>query len=103
MMLILRTHDRSVWLFFEKMAEKEKQFVCVKFCFELGRTTTETKQMLKQGYGDAALFHTQIFKWFGRFSESRKSVNGDPRDGRPKKSVDDNQVWSEKNSCETDS
>ena len=59
--------------------------------------------MLKQGYGDAALCHTQTFKWFGIFREVRDSVNNNPRAGRPKKSVDDNQVeLVRENSCQTD-
>ena len=48
--------------------------------------------MLKQGYGDAAPCRTQTFKWFGRFKKGRDSVKDNARVGRPKKSVDDNQV-----------
>ena len=52
------------------MAEKDERF-CVKFCFKLEKTATETHQMLHQAYGDAALGGTQTFEWFGKFREGR--------------------------------
>ena len=88
---VLLRHDLVVWRFL-KMAEKDEQRVCVKFCFKLGKTATETHQLLQQVYGDAALGRTQTFEWFGRLKESRDSVKDDPRAGRLKTSVNDNQV-----------
>ena len=51
------------------MTEKEEQRVCVKLCFKLEKRTTETRQMLKQAYGDAELGRTQTFEWFSIYLE----------------------------------
>jgi hypothetical protein len=42
----------------------------VKFCAKLGKSATETYNLLKKVYGDEC--HTQVFKWFKRFEEGRK-------------------------------
>jgi hypothetical protein len=31
------------------------------------KTATETFQLIKQDYGDNAVPHTQVFKWYARF------------------------------------
>jgi hypothetical protein len=50
-----------------EMADLKKQNVCVKFCFELGKTASETHEMLKTAFGDNAMRRTQTFEWFSRF------------------------------------
>ena len=66
--------------------------VCVKFCFKLGKKTTESHQMSQQAYGDAAIDLTQTFEWFSKFRKGRDSVKDDHRTGRPKTSINNNQV-----------
>jgi hypothetical protein len=36
------------------MADLREQRVCVEFYFKLGKTATETHQMLKQAFGDSS-------------------------------------------------
>ena len=65
------------------MCESTEQRICIKFCFKIGKTATETYQLLQQPYGEDAMGRTQVFDWFRRFKEGRKSVESDPRSGRP--------------------
>ena len=39
----------------------------IKFSFKLGKTFTETPQMMKKVYGDDCLFRSRIHAWFKRF------------------------------------
>jgi len=64
------------------MAEVDKQRVCIKFCVRLGKTGTETFEMLKQAFGDSCMSRSQTFEWFGRFKNGRISTANDDRSGR---------------------
>ena len=63
--------------------------VCVKFCFKLGKTVTETWKMLQQAFGDKCMSRMQYFEWYSRFKTGRTSIDEDPRSGRPSTSTDD--------------
>ena len=56
--------------------------ICITFCFKIGKTATETYQLLQQAYGEDAMGCTQEFDWFHRFKEGRTSVLREPRSGR---------------------
>jgi hypothetical protein len=43
-----------------------KERICVKFCFKLGKTASETHEMLKTAYGVIAMGRTQTFEWFSQ-------------------------------------
>ena len=53
------------------MCESIKQRISIKFCFKIGKTATETYQLLQQAYGEDAMGRTQVFGWFCRFKECR--------------------------------
>lgn len=65
------------------MTEKEEQRVCIKFCQRLGKTSTETFEMLRMAFGDEAMSRARTFEWFRRFEEGRTTVESDERSGRP--------------------
>jgi len=46
-----------------------KQCTSTKFCFKIGKTATETYQLLQQAYGEDVTGCTQVFDWFRRFKE----------------------------------
>ena len=51
-----------------------EQRVNVKFCVKLGKSATETYDLLKKVYGDECLSRTQVFKWFkGLKREGKRS------------------------------
>jgi len=74
------------------MGDLKEQRVCVKFCFKLGKTFTETFQMLQQAYGEDCLSCTQCHEWYQRFKSGRTSIKDDPKSGRPSTSMDDDHV-----------
>ena len=65
------------------MAEVDEQRVCIKFCVRLGKTGSETFEMLKQAFGDSCMSRSRTFEWFGRFKNGRTSTANDDRSGRP--------------------
>jgi hypothetical protein len=38
-----------------------EQHICIKFCFEIGKTAMETYQLLQQAYGEDVMACTQVF------------------------------------------
>jgi hypothetical protein len=58
------------------MSEFHEQRVNIKFCVKLGKTITETHEMLKEAYGDQCMGRTQCYEWFKRFKDGRQSTDG---------------------------
>jgi hypothetical protein len=56
------------------MGDFHEQHVCVKFCFKLGKTFSETFEMLKQASGDEAMSGTQTREWYKCFKECLTSI-----------------------------
>ena len=54
-----------------------EQCVNVKFCVKLGKSATETYDLLKEVYGDKCLSRTRVFEWFKRFKGGREEVRDD--------------------------
>ena len=74
------------------MCESTEQRICIKFCFNIGKTATETYQLLQQAYGEDAMGRTQVFDWFRRFKEGRTSVESNPLSGRPSTSRNEEMI-----------
>ena len=60
-----------------------EQRINLKFLVRLGKTPTETFNLLQEVYGDATMSRTRIFEWHKRFREGREDVEDDPKSGRP--------------------
>ena len=60
-----------------------EQYVKIKFLTKLGKSATETYNLLREVYGDQYLSRTQVFEWFKKFMEGREDVGNDPKSGRP--------------------
>jgi hypothetical protein len=41
---------------------KIKQSVCIKFCVKLGKSTTETLEMLREAFGEHSISGTAVFE-----------------------------------------
>jgi len=52
-----------------------EQRICIKFCFKIGKTATETYQLLQQAFGEDAMGRTQVFDWFRRFNPLNPELN----------------------------
>ena len=74
------------------MKDLEEQRVCAKFSFKLGKTFTETFQILQQVYGEDCVSRTQCHEWYQRFKSGRTSIEDDPKCGRHYTSMDDDHV-----------
>jgi hypothetical protein len=57
------------------MTDVKEKWICIKFCFKLGKTASETNRMLKEEFGDNALGQMQTYEWFKHFKNERISVN----------------------------
>ena len=60
------------------MCESTEQRICIKLCFKIVKTATETYYLLQQAYGADAMGRTQVFDCIRRFKEGRTSVESDP-------------------------
>ena len=65
------------------MDQRKEQRVCIRFCADLGKSATETLEMIQQGLGDQSLNCTQVFQWHARFKAGRTSDDDDEHTGRP--------------------
>jgi len=74
------------------MCESTEQCICIRFCFKIGKTATETYQLLQHAYSECAMGHTQVFDWFRRFKEDRTSVENDPHSGQPSTSRNEEMI-----------
>jgi hypothetical protein len=55
----------------------------VKFSVKIGKSVTETFEMLKIAFREDAMCRTQTYKWWKRFKEGRTLVDDDPHSGWP--------------------
>ena len=58
--------------------------ICNKFCFKLGKNTTETYGMLQTAFWPSCMNRASVFERHKRFKEDRESVRDDERCGRCK-------------------
>jgi len=79
---LLRFKCQCVLYIGRKMSFKQR--AAIDFCVKLGKTFTETHQMLQNAYGDDCLSRTQVYEWFGRFKSGRETLDDDERSGRPR-------------------
>ena len=59
------------------MADFREERAAVKFCFLLGKTGTETLEMLKTAYKNDAMVITQVFGRFSRLKLPGRESHGD--------------------------
>ncbi|PNF33145.1 hypothetical protein B7P43_G14520 [Cryptotermes secundus] len=64
------------------LSANAEQRANIKFLTKLGKSATETYNLLTEVYGDQCLSRTQVFEWFKKFMEGRKNVGNDPKSGR---------------------
>jgi hypothetical protein len=57
--------------------------VCIKFCAKLGKSTTETLEMLCEAFREHSLSQTAVSEWHSCFKGGRMSAEDDKRSGQP--------------------
>ena len=75
-----------------KMQRSLEQRYAIKFCAELGKSGSETLQLLRTAYGDAVLSSAQVLRWHKTFKNGRESFEDEQRAGRPSTSRTENNV-----------
>jgi hypothetical protein len=51
---------------------------------KLGKSASETFQMIKQAYSEEALGRSAVFKWRKHFAQGRNNMEDDEHMGRPR-------------------
>ena len=49
----------------------------IKFCFKLGKNTTETYGMFQTAFGPSCMNRATVFEWHKRFKEAKESARDD--------------------------
>ena len=55
------------------VSSRQKRYA-VKLCFKLGKSASETFELITEAYGDDALSGTRVFEWHKMFKEGRELV-----------------------------
>ncbi|XP_054744377.1 protein GVQW3-like [Anastrepha obliqua] len=58
----------------------------IKFCVKLGKTFSETYELMQKVYGDDCSARLNVYNWLKRFKTGREDLNDDDRPGRPEAS-----------------
>ena len=74
------------------MADLKEQRVCIKFCFLLGKTATETVTMLREAFKEEALSQARVYEWFSWFKSGDMSLEDQPQSGRPSTTRNDENI-----------
>jgi len=75
-----------------KIQRSLEQRYAIKFCTKLGKSGSETLQLLRTAYGDAALSSSQVFRWHKAFKDGRESNEEEQCAGRPSPPRNENNV-----------
>jgi len=75
-----------------KIQRRMEQRYAIKFCLKLGKSGSETLQLLRTAYGDAVLSSSQVLTWYKAFKDGREGVEDEERAGRPSTSRTENNV-----------
>jgi transposase len=79
-----------------------EQRIDIKFCAKLGKSASETQQMLTEDYGADTMKKSSVFEWHKKFEEGREDVKDDERTGRPKTHRTDENVEEVRNLVRSD-
>jgi hypothetical protein len=61
-----------------------QQRCAIEFCVRLGKSGSETLQLIHQAYGDDAMERAAVFKWWKRFTDGESNVKNESRTSRPR-------------------
>ena len=76
--------DCHSWWISKMQSDTLEEQYAIKFCFKLGKNTTETYGMFQTAFRPSCMNRESVFEWHKRFKEGRESVRDDERCGRSK-------------------
>jgi len=86
----LRFNSQYVFVIGAKMSFEQR--ANIKFCFKIGKTFTETFQLMKQVYGDDCLSRSRVHERFQCFQSGREDINDDEHVSQPKSVITENSI-----------
>ena len=83
---LLKTDCHSWWISKMQSGHEDtlEEWYAIKFCFKLGKNSTETYGMLQTAFRPSCINRASVFEWHKRFKKTRESVRDDERCGRSK-------------------
>jgi hypothetical protein len=61
----------------------ERQHCATEFHVRLGKSVSETLQLIHQAYEDDAMRRAAVLNWWKRFRDGETNVKGEPRRSKP--------------------
>ncbi len=68
----------ACFLHFKRIQENLEQLYALKFCVKLGKTAKDSKDTLKQAYGDSFMSMLSFYHWYSAFQDGRENVADKP-------------------------
>ena len=83
---LLKPDCHSRWISKMQFGREDtlEEWYAIKFCFKLGKNTTETYGMLQTDFQPFCMNRASVFEWHKRFKEGMESVRDDERYGMSK-------------------
>jgi hypothetical protein len=75
-----------------KIQRSLEQRCAIKLCAKLGKSCSETLQLLRTAYGNAVLSSAQVLRWHKALKGGRECVENKQRAGRPSTSKTENNM-----------
>jgi hypothetical protein len=72
----------------------EQQRCAIEFWVWLGKTVSDILQLIREAYGDDAMWRGEVFKWWKRFRDGEMNVKVEPLSGRPSRAPVPLSSWS---------
>ena len=76
--------DCHSWWISKMLSDTLEEWHAIKFCFKLGKNTTEKYGMFQTVFRPSCISRVSVFEWHKRFKEGRESVRNDERCRRSK-------------------
>jgi hypothetical protein len=68
-----------------KMSNRSlEQWINIKFCVKIGKSTSETLALLTVAYGEYTMKKSSVFEWHRQFKEGREDVQDNPKSEQSK-------------------
>ena len=83
---LLKPDCHSCWISIMQSGREDtlEERSAIKFCYKLGKNTTETYGMIQTAFGASCMNQASVFEWHKRFKEGRDYVRDYERCGRSK-------------------
>lgn len=64
----------------------------IKFCYKLGKSFSQTLQMMQEAYGEHSISRSTTYLWYDAFKNGRENIFDEHRSGRSKSAITDSSI-----------